>query len=441
MLLHFFSKALILLDLLLEVTFKDFKAIRNFCKSVVSNNLNIRNVRRKFYSVNKLGYTRFDINPILSSRRPKVLVNLFFLAMLLAIFVGCTHWENRKSRFRQIEPSPLQALKEQRIKTLENKQKGWPMKQKASTAVAEDNATAEDGEKKSYEKKSWFSASGHKSRFAAPDKLNQFAPVAVVETVDEHERLGDQYIRQGKIGLALWQYDRALRQNPHQANIHYKVGILCLKKGLTDEALKAFEEILKNDPQNALAYEGKGRVLMSMGELEEAKENFRQAIDFDPQSWRAHAWLGLIYDQQSDFESATSEYSKAIAINPNSSTLLNNLGMSYYLARDYEKSLEILIKASKIEPVNPTTYNNLGLVFGQLERYQEALEAFKQGERDEAAAYNNLGCLYLAKGKCREAIQAFEKAIELRPCFYPKASENLKKARSALAAEQTRNRD
>jgi len=35
MLLDFFSKALILLDLLLEVTFKDFKAIRNFCKSVV----------------------------------------------------------------------------------------------------------------------------------------------------------------------------------------------------------------------------------------------------------------------------------------------------------------------------------------------------------------------------------------------------------------------
>jgi len=37
MLLHFFSKALILLDLLLEVIFKDFKAIRNFCKSVVTN--------------------------------------------------------------------------------------------------------------------------------------------------------------------------------------------------------------------------------------------------------------------------------------------------------------------------------------------------------------------------------------------------------------------
>jgi len=35
MLLHFFSEPLILLDFLLEVIFKDFKALRNFCKSVV----------------------------------------------------------------------------------------------------------------------------------------------------------------------------------------------------------------------------------------------------------------------------------------------------------------------------------------------------------------------------------------------------------------------
>gem|GEM_PF-4007317 len=45
MLLHFFSKALILLDLLLEVTFKDFKAIRNFCKSVVFSNVIFSTIR------------------------------------------------------------------------------------------------------------------------------------------------------------------------------------------------------------------------------------------------------------------------------------------------------------------------------------------------------------------------------------------------------------
>ena len=34
MLLHFFSESLILMDWLLEIIFKDFKTLRNFCKSV-----------------------------------------------------------------------------------------------------------------------------------------------------------------------------------------------------------------------------------------------------------------------------------------------------------------------------------------------------------------------------------------------------------------------
>ena len=37
MLLHFFSESLILMDWLLEIIFKDFKALRNFCKSVDIN--------------------------------------------------------------------------------------------------------------------------------------------------------------------------------------------------------------------------------------------------------------------------------------------------------------------------------------------------------------------------------------------------------------------
>ena len=44
MLLHFFSKALILLVLLLEVTFKYFKALRNFCKSVEDERHNPKDI-------------------------------------------------------------------------------------------------------------------------------------------------------------------------------------------------------------------------------------------------------------------------------------------------------------------------------------------------------------------------------------------------------------
>jgi len=65
----------------------------------------------------------------------------------------------------------------------------------------------------------------------------------------------------------------------------------------------------------------------------------------------------------------------------------------------------------------------------ELGRYREALEAFRKGG-NEAQAYNNLGCIYLEKGKFQKAITCFEKAIEINPDFYARASENLIKART-----------
>jgi len=56
------------------------------------------------------------------------------------------------------------------------------------------------------------------------------------------------------------------------------------------------------------------------------------------------------------------------------------------------------------------------------------MEAFKKAG-DEAQAYNNLGFVYMQKGEREKAIHSFEKAIESRPTFYLKASENLKKAK------------
>jgi tetratricopeptide (TPR) repeat protein len=65
-----------------------------------------------------------------------------------------------------------------------------------------------------------------------------------------------------------------------------------------------------------------------------------------------------------------------------------------------------------------------------LGRYEEALEVFKKNG-DEAAAYNNLGYVFMIEGKNKEAIEAFEKALEIKPGFYLKAYENLKKAKTA----------
>lgn len=255
-------------------------------------------------------------------------------------------------------------------------------------------------------------------------------------TAEAYENLGNQYLQQGNMDEAFVQYNKALQLNPQGSRVRYKVGLLFLRRGLPDEALKEFQEILKKDEGYALAHEGMGQAFMQMGKYDEAEKNFHKALQLNPELWLSHNFLGMIYDRKLRFEDAIAHYEVAITIKPDQDIVLNNLGVSYYLKGEYEKSVEILLKAlgagSNLK--NPKIYNNLGLVLGKLNRYEEALEAFKKAG-DSAAAYNNLGYVYFLQGRYKEAATAFEKALEIKPSFYHRANENLKKAKEALRNE------
>jgi tetratricopeptide (TPR) repeat protein len=249
----------------------------------------------------------------------------------------------------------------------------------------------------------------------------------------EYERLGDSYLKQGKIDFAFFQYDKALRLDPTQSRVRYKMGRLLIEKSRTEEAKNEFQEILKANPDHALAYEGMGRVFFKTGHFEEAERNFQQALRLDPSLWQAHHFLGIINDRQGQFGSAIAQYKSAIVLQPNEGLLFNNLGISLFLSGEYDKAIRAFLEALRIENSNQKIYNNLALALCKSERYHEGLEAFKQAG-DEASAHYNLGCVYMLEGKYKEAIESFEKAIQFKPVFYVKAHENLKKAREAKNA-------
>ena len=247
------------------------------------------------------------------------------------------------------------------------------------------------------------------------------------------EQIGDNYVRQGNPTMAFLQYEKALAKEPKLQSARYKRGMLLLSRGMNDEALKTFDEILAQDPRYAPALEGRGRVRMAAGDFGGAMECFNEALAADPKLWQVHALKGYLYDRRRDYDAAIAEYEKGIAVNGKSGMLFNNLGMSLYLKKDYPKAIDAYVKAVRIDSANRRVLNNLGLALFKVGRYDEALQAFRQGG-DEAAAYNNMGCLYLAEKKHPEAKAAFEKAISLKPSYFARARENLKKTEAAIAA-------
>jgi len=173
-----------------------------------------------------------------------------------------------------------------------------------------------------------------------------------------------------------------------------------------------------------------------MGRFEDAKKHFQQALKGDPKLWRAHNFLGIIHDYEKRPEAAIGEYQAAIALKPEVGLLYNNLGVSYSLIGEYEKAVAAFKEALKTSTSHRKIYNNLGLVLSVMGKDQEALEAFRRGG-NQAQAYNNLACIYLHQGEYDKAIRSFEKAMELAPTFYAKASQNLKKAKTASLNESS----
>jgi tetratricopeptide (TPR) repeat protein len=112
--------------------------------------------------------------------------------------------------------------------------------------------------------------------------------------------------------------------------------------------------------------------------------------------------------------------------------VLNNLGLAYALSGDHETAIQYFEQALASGSNSPKLHNNLGMAYVQRNRYADALESFKKA-MDEPRAYNNLGVALLGVGNPKVAAVCFEKAIELNPQYYEKATENLRQARQAIA--------
>ncbi|MCG2688040.1 tetratricopeptide repeat protein, partial [Candidatus Parcubacteria bacterium] len=60
----------------------------------------------------------------------------------------------------------------------------------------------------------------------------------IVVADDRHERLGDSYLAQGKLQLAMMEYDKYLRIDPNNNNVRYKKGLVFVDGKMNEDAVR-----------------------------------------------------------------------------------------------------------------------------------------------------------------------------------------------------------
>jgi Flp pilus assembly protein TadD len=251
-------------------------------------------------------------------------------------------------------------------------------------------------------------------------------------TSEQHEQVGDGYVRRNKPEMALVHFNKAIELDGGNLDVRVKRGDLLADQGLDEQALAEFNKVLDKSPDHAIANEAAGCVYFRAGLYDEAKTHLNRAVALNPMLWKAHNFLGIIHDRDREYDKAAEEFAAALELHQGNGAdeIYNNLGVVHIARKQYAEAVGTFRRALRAGGVSARTYNNLGLALARMGRLDEALESFKYAG-GEAKANNNLGYVLLTENRPALAVPYFEKAIELSPSYYVKAADNLKRARLA----------
>lgn len=234
-------------------------------------------------------------------------------------------------------------------------------------------------------------------------------------------------------------YKTLLRENPHDAEIHFKLGTEYKLLGYYQQAIQHYKESIRIQPsptvQNSL-----GTLHLELKNYPEATKHFTQTLRTDPDNADAHNGLGEVSMDLKRYKDAIQHFICAIEIQPDIAIYHFNLGKAYQKLDRYTDAINNYKEAARIDPSKSITHFYLGFVCCKLGQYQDAVHAFKESiklDPTSAEAHCNLGFAWTSLGNHQEAINSYREAIKINPDL-PEVYKNLDEACQKLGALPTK---
>ncbi len=271
-----------------------------------------------------------------------------------------------------------------------------------------------------------------------------------------HSALGTVLLREGQLGAAIRELQKALVLKPGDGGAQTNLAFAYSQAGepakavplfaKLDVAAKANKHLLPANMLNAY-----GRALLAIGKPDAAIAKIREAVGESPRDASLHDTLGTVYAQTKDWFHAEQEFSAAIQLQPNLAGAHLRLGFvlqaeqkpgfdtewskafeeapqdgSLALAvgramadagRD-EQALPILERAVELLPQSTEAPYQLALVLQRVNRVPDAVALLRRvvaAEPENADALINLGLGLTQLHLGRDAIPYLEHAVRLKP--------------------------
>lgn len=196
--------------------------------------------------------------------------------------------------------------------------------------------------------------------------------------------LGMAYLSSGDVKAGIGWMERAVKLNPRDFRVHYRLARAYALAGRSDAAEREFKlyteftgdqksteklarecntalvsepieqarEVCQrmldpNDPDKLILL---GQLFGSAGKFSDAIAPLQHAAQLDPASFEAWHNLGLTYFRLERYQQARVPLERAAALNPDSFGTLNVLGATLYMLGDDADALPVLERANRLNP-------------------------------------------------------------------------------------------
>jgi tetratricopeptide (TPR) repeat protein len=182
------------------------------------------------------------------------------------------------------------------------------------------------------------------------------------EQFEAHHRLGEFYLRRGRLARAITSLERAGTLDPsHYAN-GFDLAVAYIQTGRFREAQRQIESLLR---------QGNRAELQNLfGDLEEKRGNLQTAAE----AYQRAAQMDQTEDHLFDFgnsllqldahEQAAQIFAHAVARHPAAARLRVGLGIAQYSLGQYDDAVRSLCAAADLDPSDPRPHMFLGEMYG-----------------------------------------------------------------------------
>ena len=264
-------------------------------------------------------------------------------------------------------------------------------------------------------------------------------------------------ISERKFDAAKRDIDSARKIAPNSVMVSYTQGLLDFSQGKHAAAKESLQAVLKVAPDHMPSVLLAGATEHALGSHSQAEQHLRKYLNAVPNHIHAKkllasvlmktnqntealatlapmlaeagdkdvqllALVGEAHMQNRDFAKANEYFAKAITLEPKAAALRTSLALSRLAMGDNERAVADLEQSVKLDIASPKAATLLVMTEMRLKRFDKALAAAKALEAaqpNDPAVYNLLGGVYLGMKDEAKALASFEKALSIKPDFFP----------------------